>query len=68
MAYSDKVIDHYEQPRNVGSLDKNDDTVGTGIVGKKAAQQTDRARHAGRKQSGFQHLLVAVRCARFLHR
>ena len=33
MAYSDKVIDHYEQPRNVGSLDKNDDTVGTGIVG-----------------------------------
>ena len=33
MAYSDKVIDHYEQPRNVGSLDKNDESVGTGIVG-----------------------------------
>ena len=33
MAYSDKVIDHYENPRNVGSLDKNDDTVGTGLVG-----------------------------------
>ncbi len=33
MAYSDKVIDHYEQPRNVGSLDKSSDTVGTGIVG-----------------------------------
>ena len=33
MAYSDKVIDHYENPRNVGSLDKNDDGVGTGIVG-----------------------------------
>jgi len=33
MAYSDKVIDHYENPRNVGSLDKNDDDVGTGIVG-----------------------------------
>jgi nitrogen fixation NifU-like protein len=33
MAYSEKVIDHYEQPRNVGSLDKRDDNVGTGIVG-----------------------------------
>lgn len=33
MAYSNKVIDHYENPRNVGSLDKNDETVGTGIVG-----------------------------------
>jgi len=33
MAYSDKVIDHYENPRNVGSLDKNDASVGTGLVG-----------------------------------
>lgn len=33
MAYSDKVVDHYENPRNVGSLDKNDETVGTGLVG-----------------------------------
>jgi nitrogen fixation NifU-like protein len=33
MAYSDKVLDHYEHPRNVGSLDKNDPNVGTGIVG-----------------------------------
>jgi len=33
MAYSEKVIDHYENPRNVGSLDKGDDQVGTGIVG-----------------------------------
>lgn len=33
MAYSDKLIDHYEQPRNVGSLDKEDPTVGTGLVG-----------------------------------
>ena len=33
MAYSNKVIDHYENPRNVGSLDKNEDDVGTGIVG-----------------------------------
>ncbi|MBU6190584.1 MAG: Fe-S cluster assembly scaffold IscU [Betaproteobacteria bacterium] len=33
MAYSEKVIDHYENPRNVGSLDKNDPSVGTGMVG-----------------------------------
>src|SRR5271154_1879291 len=33
MAYSDKVIDHYENPRNVGTLDKEDPNVGTGLVG-----------------------------------
>ena len=33
MAYSDKVIDHYENPRNVGSMDKEDPDVGTGMVG-----------------------------------
>ena len=33
MAYSDKVIDHYENPRNVGTLAKDDDDVGTGLVG-----------------------------------
>jgi nitrogen fixation NifU-like protein len=33
MAYSDKVIDHYNNPRNVGSLDKKDSNVGTGLVG-----------------------------------
>lgn len=33
MAYSNKVIDHYENPRNVGSLDKKDTNVGTGMVG-----------------------------------
>lgn len=33
MAYNDKVIDHYENPRNVGTFDKNDESVGTGMVG-----------------------------------
>ena len=33
MAYSDKVLDHYENPRNVGTFDKGDDQVGTGMVG-----------------------------------
>ena len=33
MAYSDKVVDHYENPRNVGSFEKDDPTVGTGMVG-----------------------------------
>lgn len=33
MAYSEKIVEHYEHPRNVGSLDKNDPNVGTGIVG-----------------------------------
>ena len=33
MAYSDKVIDHYNNPRNVGSLDKSSEKVGTGVVG-----------------------------------
>ena len=33
MAYSEKVIDHYENPRNVGSMDKDDSNVGTGMVG-----------------------------------
>jgi nitrogen fixation NifU-like protein len=33
MAYSEKVLDHYENPRNVGKMDANDETVGTGMVG-----------------------------------
>ncbi|RZI47016.1 Fe-S cluster assembly scaffold IscU [Candidatus Finniella inopinata] len=33
MAYSKKVLEHYEKPRNVGAFDKNDNTIGTGLVG-----------------------------------
>ncbi len=33
MAYSEKVVDHYENPRNVGSFDKSDTDIGTGMVG-----------------------------------
>ena len=33
MAYSEKVVEHYENPRNVGSFDKSDESVGTGMVG-----------------------------------
>ena len=33
MAYSNKVVDHFQNPQNVGTLDKNDPTVGTGLVG-----------------------------------
>src|SRR4029078_8225732 len=38
MAYSDKVLDHYENPRNVGSFAKNDDAIGTGMVGAPACR------------------------------
>ena len=37
MAYSEKVLDHYEHPRNVGSMDKNDEFVGTGMVARPPA-------------------------------
>ena len=55
MAYSDKVIDHYENPRNVGTFDKNDESVGTGMVGAPAcghapANQSERPRHHRRRK------------------
>ena len=42
MAYSDKVLDHYENPRNVGSFDTGDESVGTGMVGAPACGEVMR--------------------------
>ena len=42
MAYSEKVIDHYENPRNVGSFDNNDENVGSGMVGAPACDDVMR--------------------------
>ena len=47
MAYSSQVIDHYENPRNVGSFDKNDTDVGTGMVGAPACGCGARSRRPG---------------------
>lgn len=41
MAYSEKVIDHYENPRNVGSFDNNDENVGSGMVGHRTLWRRD---------------------------
>ncbi len=43
MAYSDKVLDHYENPRNVGSFGKDDEAVGTGMVGAPGLRRRDEA-------------------------
>jgi len=43
MAYSEKVVDHYNNPRNVGSMDKNDPNVGTGMVGAPECGDVDQA-------------------------
>ena len=60
MAYSEKVVDHYENPRNVGSFDKGDESVGTGMVGAPACGDVmklqkmcirDRERHLARDQA-----------------
>ena len=45
MAYGDKVLDHYENPRNVGTLDKNDPNVGTGLVGAPACGVSEDLAH-----------------------
>lgn len=42
MAYSDKVVDHYENPRNVGSFEKGDEDVGTGMVGAPSLRRCDK--------------------------
>ena len=45
MPYSEKLMDHYENPRNVGTLDKNDESVGTGMVGAPACGDVMRLQY-----------------------
>ena len=52
MAYSTKVLEHYENPRNVGSLDKNDPSVGTGMVGAPACGDVMKLQIKVNEQSG----------------
>lgn len=52
MAYSDKVLDHYEHPRNVGSFDKEDLSVGTGMVGAPACGDVMKLQIKVREQDG----------------
>ncbi len=52
MAYSDKVIDHYENPQNVGALDKSKDSVGTGLVGAPECGDVMRLQIEVDKESG----------------
>lgn len=53
MAYSEKVVDHYENPRNVGSFDKNDQDVGTGMVGAPACGDVMRLQIKVNPESGL---------------
>jgi hypothetical protein len=53
MAYSDKLMDHYENPRNVGSMDKDDHNVGTGMVGAPACGH--RVEFAGHRMAEGQN-------------
>ena len=52
MAYSEKVVDHYENPRNVGTFDKGDDTIGTGMVGAPACGDVMRLQIKVNPQTG----------------
>ena len=56
MAYSEKVVDHYENPRNVGSFDKGDESVGTGMVGAPACG--DVMKRASRPTAAALRLLL----------
>ena len=60
MAYSEKVIDHYENPRNVGKLDAEDDRVGTGMVGAPACGDVMRLQ-TGTPSTIFQRCISTVR-------
>ena len=53
MAYSDKVLDHYTNPRNVGSLDKNSAEVGTGLVGAPECGDVMKLQIKGNKDFGI---------------
>lgn len=53
MAYSASVLDHYENPRNVGSFDKNDPTVGTGLVGAPACGDVLKLQIKVNKETGI---------------
>src|SRR3954465_14482155 len=53
MAYSDKVVDHYNNPRNVGSLDKADPNVGTGMVGAPECGDVMKLQIRGNEETGI---------------
>ena len=53
MAYSDKVVEHYENPKNVGAFDKDDDSVGTGMVGAPACGDVMRLQIKVNADSGI---------------
>ena len=53
MAYSEKVVDHYENPRNVGSFEKGDETVGTGMVGAPACGDVMKLQIKGHPATGL---------------